>query len=251
MSRRMQPGQEAIYTITGDNLDVVKQQPAARRVSRARRRGAAADRSDRRVLGAGDRRLQGEAVQIGDARRASISTRSRRPKSSRRREAGAAGQARQPDRDLQAGARRRGQGRARLRAADRQRRLSGRRRGRYGHASRAAAQAAPPARHHGQAHPRTQPAPQTDRAPRRDGRRDRRLGPARRNSPGCCSTRRGSSKASSCPTRPPSPAVWPNCSSAACPRRRRSSVLSYSGKGCGAPAGSATSKTLSAFPIAV
>ena len=35
----MRPGQEAIYTITGDNLESVEKEPAARRVSRARGRG--------------------------------------------------------------------------------------------------------------------------------------------------------------------------------------------------------------------
>ena len=38
--------------------------------------------------------------------------------------------------------------------------------------------AASPARHRGQAHPRTEPAPPADRAPRRLGRRDRRVGAA-------------------------------------------------------------------------
>ena len=62
----------------------VAEKPAARRIPRPRRRGPAADRPDRRILGAGDRHLQGKAVQIGDPRRRSISTRSRRPTTQRR-----------------------------------------------------------------------------------------------------------------------------------------------------------------------
>ena len=65
----MKPGQDAIYTITGDNLDLLAQEPAARRLPRARGRGPADDRPDRRVLDPGDRHLQGKAVQIGDPRR--------------------------------------------------------------------------------------------------------------------------------------------------------------------------------------
>ncbi len=103
------------------------------------------------------------------------------------------------------------------------------------------------------ADPRTEPAPQIDRAPRRHGRRDRRLGPVVGIRLAACSTRRGSSKASSCPTRRPLPAVWraARARPAAGGLDRPSGVRSYSGKGCGAPAGTATWKTLSAFPIAV
>ena len=134
-------------------------------------------------------------------------------------------------------------------AADRQRGLSGRRRGRHGHASRAAVEAASPARHRGQAHPRTEPAPQTDRAPGRHASARPAPRTSCRNSPGCCSTRRGSSKASSCPTRRPLPAVSPCCSSAACRRRpdRRRRLCGtrrgwrrYSAKGAVSPSGTAT-----------
>ena len=81
-----------------------------------------------------------------------------------------------------------------------------------------------------QAHPRAQPAPPADRAARRD--RSARPAPPTscRNSPGCCWTRRASSKASSCPTRPPSPAASPCCSSAVCRKRHREELF---GKGRG------------------
>ena len=64
MSSAMKPGQEAIYYITGDNLEALRKARSSK-ASRPRRRGAAADRPDRRVLDAGGRRLQGKAVQIG------------------------------------------------------------------------------------------------------------------------------------------------------------------------------------------
>ena len=53
----MRPGQDAIYTITGDNLDVVKRSPQLEGFRARGDRGAAADRPDRRILGAGDRHL--------------------------------------------------------------------------------------------------------------------------------------------------------------------------------------------------
>src|SRR5207302_209257 len=111
-----------------------EKEPADQRVSRARRRGLVADRSDRRILGHGHRRLYGETIQIGDARR----RRSRQDHVPRRKgktgKTRAAGQARQPDCDLQISARRRGQGCAQLGAADRQRGVPRRRRRRSRHA---------------------------------------------------------------------------------------------------------------------
>ncbi len=56
---RMKPGQEAIYYITGDALETAQEEPAARRLPGARRRGAAADRPGRRVLDPRGRPVQG------------------------------------------------------------------------------------------------------------------------------------------------------------------------------------------------
>ncbi len=46
----MKPGQEAIYTITGDDLAALRNSPHLEGLRRQRRRGAVADRPDRRVL---------------------------------------------------------------------------------------------------------------------------------------------------------------------------------------------------------
>ena len=65
----MRPGQEAIYTITGDNLEVVKRSP---QLEGFRARGVEVllltDPIDEFWV-PGDRHLQGKAVQIGDPRR--------------------------------------------------------------------------------------------------------------------------------------------------------------------------------------
>ena len=81
----MRPGQEAIYTITGDNLDLLREEPAARRLPRPRRRGAVADRPDRRVLD--HRRSAPTRKSRSNRRRAAAPTspRSRRPRTRRTR----------------------------------------------------------------------------------------------------------------------------------------------------------------------
>ena len=125
MSAAMRPGQDAIYTITGDNREALSTQPAARRASRPRRRGAAADRPDRRVLG---RPRSARTRTSRSSRRpaaAPISTRSRPPTTRRKPKTKprAAGEARQPGRALQAGAAAtRSRTCASSRAPDRQRR---------------------------------------------------------------------------------------------------------------------------------
>jgi len=63
----MRPGQEAIYTITGDNFDVTRG-ATARRLSRARRGGVADDGPDRRVLVPAIATYKDKTVQISDAR---------------------------------------------------------------------------------------------------------------------------------------------------------------------------------------
>ena len=155
----MRPGQEAIYTITGDNLDLLRKSP---QLEGFRARGVEVllltDPIDEfwvPAIGTYKEKPFKSATRGGvdlDKIAAPDGTKNAAEKPR------AAGQARQPDRDLQTGARRRGQGRAQLRAADRQRGVPRRRRGRSRHAPRTAAEAAPPARHHRQAHPRTQPA---------------------------------------------------------------------------------------------
>ena len=222
----MRPGQEAIYTITGDNLDLVEEEPAARRLPRARRRGIAADRPDRRILGASVGTYKEKPFKSAtrggvdlDKIAAPEDKKEPRPKpeppaklasliaifklalgdavkdvrsSERLTDSAVCLVADEGDIDM--------------------------------HLERLL-KAAPPARHRREAHPRTEPAPPADRAPRRLGRRDRRVGASCRNSPGCCSIRRASSRASNCPTPPPSPAASRCCSNAACRRRRERSGL--------------------------
>ena len=67
---RMKPGQDAIYFITGDKLDTLREIAAARRLPRQGRRDHAADRSGRRVLAAVARRIPETRIPLGDARRA-------------------------------------------------------------------------------------------------------------------------------------------------------------------------------------
>ena len=138
----MKPGQEAIYYITGDNLDALAKSP---QLEGFRARGV-------EVLLLTDPIDEFWMPSVGNFKEKPFKSVTRggadldkialpEDKKDADEEAGAAGQARQPDRDVQAGARRGGQGRAQLGAADRQRGLPGRRRGRYRHASRAPAEA--------------------------------------------------------------------------------------------------------------
>ena len=159
----MKPGQDAIYTIHGDNLDVIKKSP---QLEGFRARGVEVllmtDPIDEFWVPAIGQ-IQGKAVQIGDPRR----NRSRQDpvgRSARGKGSRTPGETRQSDRDFQTGARRRRERCAQFRATDGQRRLPGRRRGRYGHASRAPVEAASSARHRLQTHSGDQPAAHADRA---------------------------------------------------------------------------------------
>ena len=173
----MKPGQDAIYTIHGDNLDVIKKSP---QLEGFRARGVEVllmtDPIDEfwvPTIG------QYKEKQFKSATRGGIdldkitAIRSSRGEGSR-----APGEACQPDCDFQAGARRGDQGCAQFRASDRQRRLPRRRRGRYGHASRAAVEAASSARQRLPTHSGGQPAAQADRAVGCDRRGTWRIRPA-------------------------------------------------------------------------
>ena len=72
-----------------------------------------------------------------------------------------------------------------------------------------------------------------------------------RNSRGCSWTRRGSWKASSSRIHPLSPAASPRCSNGVCRKRPKRCENRYSGKGGVVPSGTATRKTLRIFPIRV
>ncbi len=221
----------------------LKSNPEARGGARARHRGAAADRSGRRVLDRDAARLRGQAAQIAE------------PGRGRFRPGAAARAGRERGRDQAAGGRRRGGhrrgedrarrarlGRARLAAPDRQRRLPGG--GRAGARPRARAPArAPEPRRRRQADPRAQHAPRAGAgagaAPRRT--RARTTSPISRR---CCSSRRRSSTARCRTIRPRSRRGSTGWSCAGC-RRRGSSVSPPPARSCawrgGVGVGGATS----------
>jgi len=173
----MRPGQEAIYTIMGDNFDVTTRSP---QLEGFRARGA-------EVLLMTDPIDEFWVPAIGTYKDTPFKSATRGgadldkitpPDDSRDERPEPPAKLASFDCDIQASAGRRGEGRPQLRSANRQRRLPCRRRGRHGHASRATVETAPPARHHVQTDPRAESAPQADQATRCDCRRSWCLGSA-------------------------------------------------------------------------
>ncbi len=205
---RMKPGQKAIYTITGDNPDLVAKSP---QLEGFRARGVEVLLMTDPV----DEFWMPALAQYKDHPFTSV-TRGQAdldalggPGDEGRGRCAGGRRGREPHRALQAVARRCGEGRACLEPAHRQRGLPRRRRGRSRHASGAALEAASPACRRGQAHPRDQSPPSAHRPPQRTRGRGRAPPTRLANSPGCCSIRRASSKARPCPI--------PRLSRAGCP----------------------------------
>jgi len=158
----MRPGQDAIYTIHGDSLDVIKKSP---QLEGFQARGVEVllmtDPIDEFWVPAINTYKE---KPFKSATRGGVDLVKITPPEAHEEVVLSACQARQFDRDLQIGAWRGGQGRSQFRPSDRQRSMSHSRRGGYGHAPGAAAEAASSTGDRLKAHSRAQPAAQADRA---------------------------------------------------------------------------------------
>ena len=246
----MKPGQDAIYTIHGDNLDVIKKSP---QLEGFRARGI-------EVLLLTDPIDEFWVPTIGRYKEKPFKSATRGGVDLDKIPLSEAPEEKRPSPPAKLASLiaifklalgELGQGCAQLRAPHRQRRMPRGRRGRHGHAPGAAVEAASAARRRFPTHPRAESAAHADRASCRERRRTGRLRPVvgiRMAAAGPGPNRRGRAASRSSRFRPPSRHFARTRPAAGGLSARRNR---YSGNGGVAPSGTATWKTLRVFPISV